>query len=168
MRNYLRLLHYALRERAWLSVILALTLAASGLAALQPWPMKLLIDHVLGTSPTPKVLGDFLQLFSFASTPSILLATVVLGGLILFALNAGVDAGLTWAWTVAGRRMVYALAGDLFARLQRRSLLFHNRSSVGDSMGRVTGDSWCVYQVVDALMFTPGYALLTMVSMIFL
>src|SRR5258708_624310 len=130
MRNYFRLLHYALRERAWLAAIVALTLAASGLAALQPWPMKLLIDHVLGTSPLPEVLKNCLHLFSLATSGPILLAVVVLGGLLLFALNAAVDAGLTWAWTVAGRRMVYALAGDLFARLQRRSLLFHNRGSV--------------------------------------
>src|SRR5262249_46184112 len=55
---------------------------------------------------------------------------------------------------------------DLFAHIQRRSLLFHSRNSVGDSMSRVTGDSWCVYKVVDALLFAPGYALLMLVGMV--
>ena len=38
----------------------------------------------------------------------------------LFALNATLDALLAWMWTRAGRRIVYDLAEDLFARLQRR------------------------------------------------
>ena len=64
--------------------------------------------------------------------------------------------------------MVYQLAEDLFARLQRRSLLFHRRNSVGDTMGRVATDSWVVYQVVDTLCFAPGHALLTIAFIAFL
>jgi hypothetical protein len=37
--------------------------------------------------------------------------------------------------------MVYALSTDLLARLQRPSLLFHNRQPVGDSLSRLTGDA---------------------------
>ena len=53
-------------------------------------------------------------------------------------------------------------------RAQRRSLLFHSRNCVGDSLSRITGDSWCVYKVVDALLFTPGYALVMLVGMVVL
>src|SRR3989442_15436720 len=35
-------------------------------------------------------------------------------------------------------------------------------------MGRITTDSWCAYQVVETLFFTPGHALLTMLLMVFL
>src|SRR5262249_38150269 len=72
------------------------------------------------------------------------------------------------AWVRVGQGMVYQLAGDLFAHIQRRSLLFHSRNSVGDSMSRITGDSWCVYKVVDTLLFTPGYAFITSAGMIVL
>ena len=37
-----------------------------------------------------------------------------------------------------------------------------------DLMGRVTVDSWCVYQIVDALIVTPAHAALTMLAMIVL
>jgi ATP-binding cassette subfamily B protein/subfamily B ATP-binding cassette protein MsbA len=73
---------------------------------------------------------------------------------------------LTSAWTMAGRRMVYQLAEDLFGRLQRRSLLYHSRNPVGDVMSRITGDCWCVNQMVDALVFSPAHALLTTAIMV--
>jgi len=63
--------------------------------------------------------------------------------------------------------MVFDVAEDLFARLQRRSLLFHARTPVGDTMGRINTDSWCVYQVLDTLVFAPGHALLTIGLMCF-
>ena len=46
MRNYLRLLRYALRQRRVFTLIFALTVVAAGLGALQPWPMKLLMDRL--------------------------------------------------------------------------------------------------------------------------
>ena len=168
MYNVFRLLQYARRQRVFFVLIPILTIIAAGLSALQPWPMALLIDQVLGKRPLPPVLLAGFHAVGITPKPSALLAVIVIGGLALFILNSAVDAWLTWAWTVAGRRMVYDLAGDLFARLQRCSLLFHKRHAVGDTMGRVTVDSWCVYQVVDTFVFAPGHALLTIAGMIFL
>ena len=168
MYNVFRLLQYARRQRVFFVLIPVLTMIAAGLSALQPWPMALLIDQVLGKRPLPKVLLASFEAVGLSPEPSALLVVIVIGGLALFVLNSAVDAWLTWAWTAAGRRMVYDLAGDLFARLQRCSLLFHKRHAVGDTMSRVTVDSWCVYQVVDTFVFAPGHALLTIAGMIFL
>jgi len=168
MHNYFRLLAYARRYRQSLLRIFALTLAASVLVALQPWPIQLLIDHVLEAKPLPAVLEKILRALSLEPTRWALLSTVVGGGLLLFALSSAADAALAWTWTVGGRRLVCDVAEDLFARLQRRSLTFHKRTPVGDLMGRVTVDSWCVYQVVDTLIVTPAHAALTMLAMIVL
>lgn len=168
MRDHLRLLQYARPHRGALAGIAMLTLATAGLGVLQPWPMKLLVDHVLGPVPLPAFLQSALEHLALTPTPGTLIALIVLGGLVLFLLNSALDAGLAWTWTVAGRRMVYDLAQDLFARLQRRSLTFHKRASVGDIMTRVTGDSWCVYQVVVSLVFAPAHALVTIAVMLVL
>ncbi len=165
MRRYRQLLAYAALQRARFVLIAFLTLLAASLTALQPWPMKLLVDHVLGQKPLPSALQS---LFTTPPPAQSLLVCVVVGGLVLFIINAVLDAALTWAWTIAGRRMVYDLAEDLFARLQRRSLLFHSRNSVGDTMSRITVDCWAVHKVVDALVFSPAHALLTIGSMVFL
>src|ERR1044071_1500179 len=160
MQKYRRLLQYARPHWRFFLLIFVLTIGASALAALQPFPLAFLTDVVLGGIPVPGALRSWLDTVSLEPTRTHLLALAVFGGLGLFALTSLLDIVLTWAWTLAGRRMVYALAEDLFARLQRRSLLYHHRHSVGDSMGRVATDSWVVYQVFDTLCFAPGHALL--------
>src|SRR5947207_6188924 len=162
MHKYRRLFQGARPDWRFFIFIFALTILASTLAALQPWPLAWLTDHVLGGKPLPAPLQRVLQSFSLEPTPARLLIFIVASGLILFALNGVLEVCLTRAWTLGGRRMVCTLAEDLFARLQRRSLLFHTRNSVGDTMSRITSDSWCAYQVVETLFFTPGHALLTM------
>src|SRR5438093_1247167 len=156
MQKYRLLLQYARSQRRALMFIFALTLATSLLVAAQPWPMKLLVDNLLGA----KALPTALQSLGIPKTGVPLLAIIVAASLAIFALNATLDAVLAWTWTRAGRRMVYDLAEDLFARLQRRSLLYHQRFSVADTMGRVTVDSWSVYQVLETLVVSPLHALL--------
>jgi ATP-binding cassette, subfamily B, bacterial len=168
MHKYQTLLSYAKRRWSSFLLIFVLTVVASSLMALQPWPMKLLVDSVLGKKPLPPSFQGFIQIFSPSPTPSMVLIFVAVSGLLLFLVSSTLEVVLTWAWTVTGRRMVYDLAEDLFARLQRRSLSFHSRTSVGDAMSRITVDSWCVHQVFDTLFFAPFHAVLTMAGMIFL
>jgi len=168
-RRALRWLWNCLRpHRRRFALITALTLVASGLAALQPWPLKLVADHVLGQQPLPDMLAAMLRPLGLNATPLRLLAVAALGGLFLYALHAVVELVLTSTWTLVGRRMIYQLAQDTFARLQRRSLPYHSRHPVGDTMSRVAGDSWCVWQFADQVIFAPAHALLTMVLMNFL
>src|SRR5262249_32797843 len=144
------------------------TVASSALAALQPWPMKFLADQVLGKEPLSPRFESLFAWLSIKPTPVVLLFIVAGGSFTLFLLNSLFEVLLTQSWIIAGRRMVYEILQDLFARLQRRSLLFHSRTSVGDIMTRVTSDSWCVYRVFDTMLFAPGNALLTIVWMVFL
>src|SRR5262249_2938314 len=156
---YWRLLGYARPQRNVFALIGALTFVAAALSAAQPWPVKFLLDRLQkiasGASADQTLTSPFL-------------AVIVLPGLALFLLNARWDASLTWALRSAGRRMVYDLAEDLFVRLQRRSLPLHSRNSVGDSLSRVTVDSWSIYQLADGLLFSPIHALLSIGAMIFL
>jgi ATP-binding cassette subfamily B protein len=168
MRKFRRLLAYAAPHRRAFLIIGLLTLLSSALAALQPWPVKFLVDHVLGSEPAPAAVQSIFRTLNLSPTPSALLIGIVLAGLVLFALNSVVELLVTRGWTARGRRMVFDVAEDLFARLQRRSLLFHSRTPVGDTMGRINTDSWCVYQVLDTLVFAPGHALLTIALMVFL
>jgi ATP-binding cassette subfamily B protein/subfamily B ATP-binding cassette protein MsbA len=168
MHKYRRLFQYAKRQRLAFILIFVLTVTASALLAAQPWPMILLVDHVLKKAPPPSFLQGALQAFSLEPTSDVLLPVLVIAGLVLFILSSLLEAVLAWSWTVAGRRMVYDLAEDLFVRLQRRSLIFHTRHRVGDIMSRITVDSWCVYHVADTLFFAPAHALLAMLGMMFL
>lgn len=162
--RYRPLIRYPARQRPWLIVILALSVLAAVVAALQPWPMKLLVDDALGDNAAPAWLHAILEVLGIGPTPAALIVVAALASLLLFALNSALDVGLTWAWSTAGQRMVYDLAADLFHRLQRLSLLYHSRASVGDSLSRLSGDAYCIYTLTDALLILPARYLLTLLT----
>ena len=166
-KAYRRLLRYAADAKNC-ALIIGLSLLSSALGLLQPWPMKLIVDYILYRLPMPAALTWSSQILPGGESPGGLLAWLVVAGLAVFALHSVADVVLTRAWVRVGQGMVYRLAGDLFAHIQRRSLLFHSRNAVGDSLSRITGDSWCVYKVIDSLLFGPGCAFLTAVGMVVL
>jgi ATP-binding cassette subfamily B protein/subfamily B ATP-binding cassette protein MsbA len=165
-RGYRRLFSYAAPYKRDWAAIVAATLLSTALSLLQPWPLKVLVDHVLGDTPLRGTLAAVVERLPWAATPGGLLAWVVLAGILVFAVNSAVDVVLSLQWTRVGRRMVYQLARDLFARVQRRSLRAHASQSIGDAMGRVAVDAWCVHAVIDTMLFAPGHALFTTVVMV--
>jgi ATP-binding cassette subfamily B protein/subfamily B ATP-binding cassette protein MsbA len=166
LQRHKRLLHYVAHQWRWLAGILVLTGASSAAAALQPWPMKLLVDYALKDAEQPKLIAAILNRLDLEVTPVALVVLAGLFSLALFALNSVLSVGLSLCWNLGGQRMVYDLAGDLFARLQRLSLLFHSRRSVGDSLSRLTEDTWCIYTVTDGLLMAPIQHMITLAVMI--
>ncbi len=162
--TYLLLLSYALPLwRGWL-LILVLTVLSTAFTLLQPWPMKVLVDNVLGAQPLGGIPGSFAAYLPGAQSQGGLLLWVMLGGLLVFLGTTLLDSLLTYNWVRIGHGMVYRLASDLFARIQRRSLLFHSRNAVGDSLSRITTDAWSVYTIADTVIFAPAHALVTTVT----
>jgi ATP-binding cassette subfamily B protein/subfamily B ATP-binding cassette protein MsbA len=84
----------------------------------------------------------------------------------VFLLAALLDALLVMLWIRVGQAMVNDLARDLFARVQRRPLLKHHSTPIGETMERVGADSWCVHTVVDELVFTPAHVLVTIAAIV--
>lgn len=157
-RDVMQIAGYARPDRSSWGGIVVATIVGSLMTLVQPWPIKVLVDHVLGTSPLPENWGGIGR--------HTLLLIVVLAGLGVFAVNAASDVVLTRAWVRVGQGMVYRLASDLFSRLQRRSLIYHSRSHVGDTMSRITGDCWCAHTLVDTLLFAPATALVMLAAML--
>ena len=164
MHKYRRLIPYALRQWPGLLFIGAFTMLGSLVIALQPWPLKILVDCALGHTPAPGALRGLLDSFSLQPTPRVLIAAATLGSLGLFALNSFFDVGLTRAWSVVGQRMVHDLAIDLFCHMQRLPLRFHQNNPVGDSLSRLTTDTWCVYKLTDGVLISPAQKLLTLIA----
>jgi ATP-binding cassette subfamily B protein/subfamily B ATP-binding cassette protein MsbA len=155
------LLAYVLPYRRQILALFLATLLAAGLTSLQPWPIKWFADILSSDAlVAPAPLANL-------SRPA-LLGLVVIAGVGLFMIQATVDALLSWGWTVAGRRMVYTLAADLFTRLQHRSLLYHSRTAVGESITRVNWDCWALYRLFDSMLVKPVYAALSIALMLVL
>src|SRR4051812_23474989 len=94
-----RLLRYVLRQWASLVSIFVFSAAASVVAALIPWPTKILVDHALGHAPVPAALRAALGGLALAPSPRVLVLTAALVSLGLFVLSNVLDMGLQWSWT---------------------------------------------------------------------
>jgi ABC-type multidrug transport system fused ATPase/permease subunit/GT2 family glycosyltransferase len=151
--------------KGWL-LILALTLLSTILSLMQPWPLKVLVDNVLDGQPLTGGAGKVASLLPGAQSQVGLLLWVAASGILIFICASGLDALLTYSWVRTGQGMVYRLARHLFARIQRRSLLFHSHNAVGDSLSRITTDSWAVHTAADNLLFAPAHAVITAVLMV--
>src|SRR5678809_96821 len=89
-----------------LPIALGMTFVIAGVvsALLQPWPLKLVIDTVLGSAPPPKFLADITQ-----GNRAALLA-ILCGALIFVQLLIGIFSVLSiWVLVASGLRMVFRL-----------------------------------------------------------
>jgi ATP-binding cassette, subfamily B, bacterial len=150
MRRQARLLRYARPHSGALLALLATMGIDIGLDVLRPWPLKLVIDNVLGHHPTPRLVSS---IFPGSTTPHGLLLWAVIGTVVIFLLGTASSTFYNYFSLRVGQRMVFDLAADLFSHLQRLSLIFHSRRPLGDTIQRVTADSYCVSTLVtDALL----------------
>lgn len=95
----------------------------------QPWPVSLLIGHVLTGSGEPLAMSP---------TTAVVLAVGSL--LLIYILAAIVDYWSTLLLSSAGLRMAADVRVEVYTHLQRQSLAFHAGQRVGDLTSRVTSD----------------------------
>jgi ATP-binding cassette, subfamily B, bacterial len=113
----------------------------AGFNLLKPWPLQLVIDHVLNGSPV-----GLAWLKGMAAGTLLVTACV---GLVVVNVGAGALEFLHNYTAIAiGQRMVNDMRGALYAHLQRLSLAFHSRQKVGDLMYRITSDSFAVQTMI--------------------
>jgi ATP-binding cassette subfamily B protein len=151
-RRWRPLLRYARPYRRRLGDVTALTVTGVVLEALQPWPLKVLVDDVLSGDPLSPRLR-WLEVLPGAGSSLGLAAWLAAGMVILFLATAAVLVLARHAATGVANRMAYDMAADVFDHLQRRSLRFHGRHRAGDLVRRVTGDAMCVRDLWTTVIF---------------
>jgi ATP-binding cassette subfamily B protein/subfamily B ATP-binding cassette protein MsbA len=164
MRRQRRLLAYA--KPHWRAILLLTgTMGLDiGLDLLKPWPLKLVIDNVLGHHPTPHFLT---QVLPGSASPHGLLLWAAIGTVLVFLLSTASTTFYNYFSLRIGQRMVFELASDLFSHLQRLSLIFHSRRALGDTIQRVTGDSYCVSTLVTDALIPAIQAVVMLAAMFF-
>ncbi len=165
IRLCLRLLRYAVQRWQGLLVVLAIMLLKTGMDVLKPLPLKLLVDNVLDQKPLQQGLADLVEILPGAAYREGLLIWVVAATFLLFFLGWALGLASAYANIGFGQRMVYDLAEDLYRHLQRLSLRFHTRKSVGDLIRRVTTDTGSVSTIVNGALLPVIASVFSLVSM---
>ena len=129
MRYLPRVLRYL--RPYWRSALASLsaTVAVAMIALLDPWPLKVLFDSVIGDHPLPGPLDAMLG--DLARDPRALLVLVVLSGFGLAALGNGLKVLNSYFETRLSQSLVLDLRSDLFRHAQRLSLSYHDKRRSG-------------------------------------
>ena len=160
-----RLLRRCSRGETWPVVAgLMLLLGGSLVSLLQPWPLKLVIDCVINGAPAPWWLKALSQAAGGAHHRLALLIILCAGLLIVHVLAGALTVLSTWALVAVGLRMVFRLRCELFDHMQRLSLRFHDSTSVGDALYRVTWDSYSVQAIFNGGLMPAITSLVTLVG----
>ena len=138
-----------------LAVFLLLEVA---LGALQPWPLKVVIDYVLVQNPIPEPIRHWLEAIH-AGNRTALLVTLVVAGIVLQVSKELVTAYSTQVQVDTGQHVVYSLRYRLFQHLQSLGLYHHIRTSTGDAVYRVDVDAYAIENLLIG-----GFPLVTSVA----
>jgi ATP-binding cassette, subfamily B, bacterial len=158
---------YAWHRWRGLLAVIAIIFARIALDLVKPWPLKVIVDYGLGDHSLSPALASVAAMLPGSSTREGLIGWSVGATVVLFLVAWGVGVAASYANIGFGQRMVYDLATDLFSHLQRLSLRFHSRQSVGDSIRRVTTDCGCVSIMIKDALLPILAALVTLIAMFF-
>lgn len=156
-------------ESPWIVFGVLALLASSAIALLQPWPLKLVVDAILGSQEPPVFLTDLNSLLSqnliWPSDNEMGLLLLLCFCVLMIQLLMGTLMVLsTYILVAIGLRMVFRLRCRLFDHLQRLSLAFHDATAVGDSLYRVTWDTYCVQSLFNSGVIPALTACFTLVG----
>ena len=153
-------------HRRRVALLAFLLTAQIGLSALQPWPLKIVIDNILNykNHPLPAPYDGWL----FAITGGnmiVALALVVFSGVVLQLLYELSAAYGTKTQTTTGQQMVYDLRARLFQHLQALGLHHHITTNTGDAVYRIDVDSYAIENLVMSGIFPLASSITTLVVM---
>ena len=136
-RIWAKFLPYIGKQRFLIAGSFLALLADTAFRLLQPWPLKLIFDRILipdaETASFPLVWGIELS-------PLVFLALLAGAIVAISAASALMGYASKFGMALAAVRILAEVRYQLFARLQRLSLSFHNERKSGDLIARVTAD----------------------------
>ena len=128
---------YIRKQRGLIAGSLISLFLGVGLRLLEPWPLKIVFDRVIGVQKNDALAAipglDALE-------PMHLLLLAAIGVVFIIALRSLADYGCTVGFALASNRVLSAVREQVYRHLQRLSLRFHARAKSGELIIRVIGD----------------------------
>src|SRR5260370_22700362 len=132
---------------------------------LEPWPLKIVLDHVVKSRQTHGWLNDLvastfgqdkLSVLKFAAAAA--LAIAVIGALCSYTEK--------YFTTSVGQWVTHDLRRTLYSHIQRLSLSYHDQKQTGDLISRVTSDIDTIQSFIYSGMLGALTNSLTLVGMV--
>jgi subfamily B ATP-binding cassette protein MsbA len=148
-----------------LSVAFLAVIGESAAGLLEPWPLKVVFDYVLGSKAMPSWMAAIIYptlgrnkvaILTFAAISVIVIAVVA-------AVSSYTENYLT---TSVGQWVMHDLRRTLYHHIQRLSLSFHDQKRTGDLISRVTSDIDAIQSLISSVLLDMIADVLMLVGML--
>jgi ATP-binding cassette, subfamily B, bacterial len=149
----------------WKLVVLALVAMMMESAAdlLEPWPLKVILDYVIGPKKPPTWLAGWIV----DDGSRLTLLNIAIGAVIGIALVGAVSSYTErYLSTTIGKRVGFDLRHALYHHVQRLSLSFYEHRQTGDMVVRLTADIDAVEDFITTAVLGIVLDLVTLVGML--
>lgn len=115
----------------------------------QPWPLKILFDHIFAKHPLPPAVASRISwLFGTNTTGVLYFALFAIVGV------AGLSAVATFVQDIimprVGHWVMHDLRRQLYWHIQRLSLAYHDEKRMGDLLSTLTGDIATIRDMIES------------------
>ena len=145
-----------------LAVAFVAMLVETGMGLAEPWPLKLIFDHVLGTKPMPAWLAGHLDVSNRLGV----LDVAALGVVVIALVGAVASYFDDYLSTTVAKRVGFDLRHMLYHHVQRLSLSFYDQRQTGDMIVRLTSDIDAVESFIGSALLGILFDGLTIVGMV--
>jgi ATP-binding cassette subfamily B protein len=132
---------------------------------LEPWPLKIVFDYVLGTKKMPHWMSGVLSSTIGQSRMAVLYFAII--SVLIIALVGAVSSyGEKYLTTSVGQWVMHDLRRALYNHIQRLSLSYHDHKRTGDLISRVTGDIDAIQDFISQALLGILVNVLTLIGML--
>jgi ATP-binding cassette subfamily B protein len=130
---------------------------------LEPWPLKLVFDHVFASKQLPEWLAPIV---AYIGTDKFSILNFAVLSVIAIAIFGAVSSYCEkYLTTNVGQWVMHDLRRVLYSHIQRLSLSFHDRKRTGDLISRVTTDIDAVQSMISQVLLGMLVNVLTLFGM---
>ena len=149
--------------RRWLFVVTVAMVVETIMSLAQPWPLKIVLDSVLGSEPAPA----FLTRFTGGDSDELGLLNIAVAATVIIAVLQAVNAYLNAFYTVSiGQWVAHDLRQSVYAHLQRLSMSYYDRNQIGPIVSTITDDINSVQDFVSTSLLDIVIDSFTIVGMV--
>jgi ABC-type multidrug transport system fused ATPase/permease subunit len=126
--------------RSSLVIILAAMLVQTAMSVAMPWPLKIILDNVVGEHKLPPWLDDFLRPFMTSGAKMQIAAAAAIATVLIALLGAAASYLANYYTTSVGQWVANDLRLRTYHHLQQLSLNYYNTHEMGTLLSTITAD----------------------------
>jgi ATP-binding cassette, subfamily B, bacterial len=132
---------------------------------MEPWPIKIVLDYVIGSKPAPEWMAGFIDSV-FGRDKLAVLNFAALAVVAIAAIGAVASYTEKYLTTKVSQWVMHDLRQTLYHHVQRLSLSFYDRTRTGDLIIRVTSDIEAIQDLVQSALLGIVVDVITLAGML--